>query len=100
MTNKSRCIGVCAVVAFLFFPLSIRAAEPLTLDDSVAIALKNSLIINIAREGAKGAQAKKREAMTGFLPKFKTSYNYTRLNEEPGFYFPGIAGTISIPQAT
>ena len=97
MTNKSRCIWVCAVAAFLFFPFSIRAAEPLTLEDSVAIALKNSLIINIAKEGAKGAQAKKREAMTGFLPKFKTSYSYTRVNEEPGFYFPGIAGTISIP---
>jgi outer membrane protein TolC len=81
----------------LFLPLSIWAAETLTLEDSVAIAVKNSLIIDIAREGAKGAQAKKREAMTGFLPKFKTSYSYTRLNEEPGFYFPGITGTVSIP---
>ncbi|MDD4356403.1 MAG: TolC family protein [Smithellaceae bacterium] len=99
MTNKSRCLWVCVVVAFLFSPLSIRAADPLTLEDSVTIALKNSLVINIAKEGARGAQAKKREAMTGFLPKFKTSYSYTRLNEEPGFYFPGITGTISIPSS-
>ena len=87
----------CVVAAILFFPFSARAAELLTLEDSVAIALKNSRIINIAKEGAKGAQAKKREAITGFLPKFKTSYSYTRFNEEPGFYFPGFTGTISMP---
>lgn len=65
-------------------------APLLTLDESIAIALKNSLVINIAREGAKGAGAKKREAITGFLPKLTTSYNYTRLNEEPSLYFPGL----------
>lgn len=85
-------------------PENIEAAEPLTLEQSIAIALKNSRVINIAKEGAKGAQARKREAITGFLPKFSTSYSYTRLNEEPSFYFPGappipaadmIAGTIN-----
>ena len=47
------------------------------------IALKNSIVINIAKEGSKGATAQKREAITGFLPKFSTSYSYTRLNEAP-----------------
>jgi outer membrane protein TolC len=97
MTNKSRFIIACAVTAILFFPFSVRAAAPLTLEDSIAIALKNSRVLNIAKEGAKGARAKKLEAMTGFLPKFKTSYSYTRLNEEPGFYFPGSTGAISMP---
>jgi len=46
-------------------------------------------VINIAKEGTRGAEAQKKEAMTGFLPKFSTSYSYTRLNEEPNFYFPG-----------
>jgi len=63
--------------------------KPLSLEDSIAVALKNSLTINIAKEGVAGAGAQKKEAMTGFLPRFSTSYSYTRLNEEPSFYFPG-----------
>lgn len=31
MTNKSRCMWGCVVAAILFFPLSIKAAETLTL---------------------------------------------------------------------
>jgi len=64
-------------------------ATPLTLEKSIDLALKNSLIISIARQGVAGATAQKKEALTGFLPKFSTSYSYTRLNEEPSFYFPG-----------
>lgn len=72
---------VIAVLCFLYAP--IESAEPLTLDESISIALKNSLGVNIAKEGAVGAQARKREAMTGFLPKLSTTYSYTRLNGEP-----------------
>ncbi len=90
MTIKSRCLCLVMFAALLFLPVSIQAVQPLTLEESIAIALKNSLVINIAKEGAKGAEARKREAITGFLPKFSTSYSYTRLNEEPSFYFPGI----------
>ena len=64
-------------------------AAPLTLEESIGMALKNSLTINMARQGVAGATAQKKEALTGFLPKFSTSYSYTRLNEEPSFYFPG-----------
>ncbi len=70
------------------------SAPPMTLEESISIALKNSLIIHMAKEGVTGAQAQKKEAFTGFLPKFSTTYSYTRLNEEPGFYFPGIPPTI------
>lgn len=62
---------------------------PLTLEESISVALKNSLTISAAKHGAKGAQAQKREAMTGFGPKFSTTYGYTRINEEPSFHFPG-----------
>jgi outer membrane protein len=89
MTSKSRCIWVWMVAVVFFLPLSAGAAQPLTLEESVSIALRNSLLINIAKEGTKGAQAQKREALTGFLPKFSTSYSYTRLNEEPSFFFSG-----------
>ncbi len=65
---------------------SVSAAEGegmLTLRDSIDLALKQSVIIHAAREGVTGAEAQKREAFTGFLPKFSTSYNYIRYNEAP-----------------
>ncbi len=105
MRIKIRCMLVLTFAVLLFFPKAIQAVQPLTLEESIDIALKNSLVINIAKEGAKGAEARKREAITGFLPKFSTSYSYTRLNEEPSFFFPGfpplipagnmVAGTIN-----
>jgi len=78
----------------------VSAAESgslLTLQESVDLALKQSVIIHSAREGVAGAEAQKREAFTGFLPKLSTSYNYTRLNEAPTFLFPGIPP--AIPQS-
>jgi len=91
MTMK--CRWICAWMAAVIFLLpQPGAAQTLTLEESIATALRNSLLINIAREGVRGAEAQKREALTGFLPKFSTSYSYTRLNDEPTFYFPGIPG--------
>ena len=53
------------------------------------MALKQSVLIHAAKEGVRGAEAQQKEAFTGFLPKFSTSYSYTRLNEDPYFVFPG-----------
>jgi outer membrane protein len=91
----------CLVVVFLScFAMSsdVSAADGnsiLTLQDSIDLALKQSVIIHSAREGVTGAEAQKQEAFTGFLPKLSTSYNYTRLNEAPTFLFPGIPPAIS-----
>jgi len=71
----------------------VMAAEnekPLTLQESIELVLKQSVIIHAAREGVTGAEAQKKEALTGFLPKLSTSYNYSRLNEAPTFLFPGV----------
>src|SRR4030066_621857 len=76
------------ILAVVFFPCFVFGGEPLTLEASIEMALQNSIVINIAREGSKGATAQKREAVTGFLPKFSTSYSYRRLNEEPQFQLP------------
>lgn len=93
---KVKALFVLAVVMAVpaASPMIVSAAPPLTLEESIAIALKNSRVMNIAKEGSRGAEAKKREAMTGFLPKFSTSYTYTRINEAPEFYFPGSPPTI------
>lgn len=63
--------------------------KPLTLAESIDTALKQSVLIHAAREGVRGAEALQKEAFTGFLPRFSTSYSYTRLNEDPYFVFPG-----------
>ncbi|MBU0651411.1 MAG: hypothetical protein KKG96_00830, partial [Proteobacteria bacterium] len=59
---------------------AVHAAEtvkPLSLSESIDLALKRSVLIHAAREGVKGAEAQRKEAFTGFLPKFSTSYSYT-----------------------
>ena len=68
---------------------------PLTLAESIDLAVKQSFLLHSSKEGIRGAEALQREAFTGFLPKFSTSYNYTRLNEDPTFSFPG--ATFSLP---
>ena len=92
----------CTVVLFavVLVPFTGIAAEPLTLESSIEIALKNSIVLDIAREGTRGAEAQKREAITGFLPKFNTSYNYTRLNEAPFSRFQGLTGPLSTLNGT
>ncbi len=67
----------------LAFIQSAFAAEKLTLQQSIDLALKQSVLIQSAREGVRGAEAQKQEAFTNFLPKFSTSYSYTRQNEQP-----------------
>jgi len=80
-----------ATLLFSFaFIESAFAAEKLTLQQSIDLALSQSVLIQSAREGVKGAEAQKKEAFTGFLPKFSTSYSYTRFNEQP-------TSTITLP---
>lgn len=65
-----------------------NAAGSLTLQESIRIALNQSVVIQSAKEGIVGAQYAKKEAFTNFLPKLNTSYGYTRLNEPPVFRTP------------
>jgi len=91
MISKNWRIIVLTFLTVAFFPHLVFAEDPLTLESSIDIALKNSIVINIAKEGTKSAIAQKREAITGFLPKFSTSYNYTRLNEDPFMKLPDLS---------
>jgi outer membrane protein len=90
MNNKISLIVI--ILSFLFAAVSAAADEPLTLEESINTALKNSNVIHAAKEGVNAAAAQRREAATGFLPKFNTSYNYTRYNEAPFSRFIGLSG--------
>ena len=59
------------------------SAERLTLQQSIDLALRQSVLVQSAQEGVKGAEAQKREAFTDFLPKFSTYYSYSRLSVNP-----------------
>jgi len=88
------------LIAVMFWPGRSLAADILTLEESIDIALKNSLTIHSAKEGVDAAVARRREAATGFLPKFKTTYSYTRLNEEPFNRFANLPAGVFIPNGT
>ncbi|MDI9569980.1 MAG: TolC family protein [Pseudomonadota bacterium] len=73
------------------------AAAPsrFTLPESVAWALQQSLVVRASKAEVKGAEARKKEAFTGFLPKLGASYAYTRLNDAPWTNMPSM--TITSP---
>jgi outer membrane protein len=84
MQTKNYFLIFSATLLFsLAFIQNAFAAEKLTLRQSIDLALKQSVLIQSAREGVRGAEAQKQEAFTNFLPKFSTSYSYTRQNEQP-----------------
>jgi outer membrane protein len=90
MMNKDWRMICFILLAVAFFPHLVFSEEPLTLESSIETALKNSIVLKIAKEGSESATAQKKEAITGFLPKFSTSYSYTRLNEVPFSRFQGL----------
>lgn len=95
---KTTCPGLQVFILALSLMLCPAAvsAQALTLEESIALALQNSRVLDIAKEGVRGAEAQKKEALTGFLPKFSTTFSYTRLNEAPymaGFSLPTVPPT-------
>jgi outer membrane protein len=93
------CIGLLIIWTILLAP-RLSAAETqraLSLRESIAIALKQSVLIHAANEGVRGAEAQQKEAFTGFLPKFSASYSYTRLNTDPTVTTPGTSLTLPPP---
>ena len=90
MKKRIILLALFSFVTFFLITSLVSAEEQLTLEASIDIALKNSFTIHSAKEGVKAATAQKQEAITGFLPKFNTSYNYTRLSEAPFSRFQGL----------
>lgn len=83
-----RCLIALWLVFFAAAPGFAAAAGSMTLAESIETALTQSVLIRAAKEGVLGAEALKKEALTGFLPKLSTSYSYTWLNRAPYSYVP------------
>ena len=82
-TKNIHLIFSATILLFCITYETALSAERLTLQQSIDLALRQSVLIQSAQEGVKGAEAQKREAFTGFLPKFSTYYSYSRLNADP-----------------
>ena len=89
----SRRLFISILVSFLFvFHSPSHSAEkvsiPLSLNESITIALEKSTSIRAAEHGIRGADYERKAARTDFLPKVTTEYNYTRFNEDPHMKSP------------
>lgn len=83
-------LTVLVFMTVLAGPLwSSQPEEMLTLEESIAIATRQSLSILSAQEGFDAVEAQRKEAFTAFLPTVSTSYSYTLLNRDPHSYFQG-----------
>jgi outer membrane protein TolC len=56
--------------------------EPLTLEESIKIALERSLSLHAAKEGVVGSQFRQKQALTNFLPLWTGQYTATGYNEK------------------
>ena len=61
---------------------NILASEVLTLEESIKIALENSLSVYSAKEEIKAKEFEELSAKADFFPKLSTSYTYTRLDND------------------
>jgi outer membrane protein len=67
---------------------------PLTLKESIEIALQKSPTVQSAQSAIKAAQYQRLSAVSDFLPKVSTQYTYTRLDRAPAFYYPPPINTL------
>jgi outer membrane protein TolC len=101
-TKNMHVIFSVSILLFCTTHEAALSAEKLTLQQSIDLALRQSVLIQSAQEGVKGAEAQKKEAFTGFLPKFSTYYSYSRLNVDPTLTatLPGASGPVTLVTGT
>ncbi len=88
------------VIALLLVTLSPSfggdGSPPLTLQQSIEIALRRSPTLQAAQGAIKEAQFRRRATISDFLPQASTQYSYTRLDEEPTFRIPPVGPTVTM----
>lgn len=93
--------GILVLVLVLsFYPLSLLAETPPPiwgLKESIDRAFRESTTLKASQYAIEGAEFKRKQAQTGFLPRFSTQYRYTYLNTTPTMTIPPLANGI-IPE--
>ena len=85
-------IAFCLLIfSFFYQPKLVKADEtslPLSLKDIIETALDANLGIRNTRQETLAALAKQKEIRTQFFPTFNATYQYTKNENETGFYLP------------
>jgi outer membrane protein len=95
---RVRIVGLILLV--ILYRGSVLAQEsqgPLTLEESIKIAMERSLTLHSAAVGVVGSEFRRKEAITNFLPPWTGQYGYTRYSSP--FTLGATTGvrTITIP---
>lgn len=76
------------IIGFVLFTLLLSGSSwgqgpvtPLTLEESIRIAMERSLALHSAKEGVMGSEFNRKAARSDFLPKWTGQYGYTRLSD-------------------
>ncbi|MDA8163974.1 MAG: TolC family protein [Desulfobacteraceae bacterium] len=79
-----RLLVLCVLLCLPRIGLAAETAvPPLSLDEAVSMAMRNSSLIKEATENLQSDKEIARSARADLLPKLSTSYSYTRLEDEP-----------------
>ena len=70
------------------------ASAPLTLEESIRMALERNLKLHSAKEGVMGSEFRRKAARADFFPKWTGQYGYTRYDD------PITIGKFNHPAAT
>jgi outer membrane protein len=91
-------MGMKCFVGFILWMMVFTSAvwaqevqKPLTLEESIKIAMERSLALHSAVMGIDGSEFRRKEAITNFLPLWTGQYGYNRYNT------PSTIGTTSVP---
>ncbi|HVP80930.1 MAG TPA: TolC family protein [Thermodesulfobacteriota bacterium] len=77
-----RFIGfILLTMVFMSVVQAQESQAPLTLEESIKIAMQRSLALNIAALGVAGSEFRRKEAVTSFLPTWIGDYSWTRTNQ-------------------
>jgi len=76
------------IIGFVLFTLLLAGSSwsqgsvtPLTLEESIRIAMERSLSLHSAKEGVMGSEFNRKAARADFLPKWTGQYGYTRFSD-------------------
>jgi outer membrane protein TolC len=75
--------------------LAQEAQAPLTLEESIKIAMERSLTVHSAAMGVVGSEFGRKQAITNFLPLWTGQYGYTQYNRPALVGFPGSGALVT-----
>lgn len=95
----SRIVAIIAIVSAVFCAAPLMAQRTITLDDAIAITLKQNKSVQVARLGVDKAKAQITEAFGNILPTLGVTAGYTRNLQSPVFFLPNFQDPSQGPTA-